>query len=205
MRLYMTIPGYEKNIKIRSIEFDNQYVDSRLPIIYIRCHRKYEEYFSYGTQIVHFHNKYGKVLFTSLDTRLNFRCYESDMHEDVKFRGIILISKQLEVIGLGKISKNYLQNILKDTCNSQLSKKLYSKRELKKQQKIVEEACEENREELKDTTRQIRITYFWRKRMRCFSVYYLLYIKHTRRHMRYKNKRYKTIFFNIEIISRAPT
>ncbi len=127
------------------------------------------------------------------------------MHEDVKFRGIILISKQLEVIGLGKISKCYLQNILKDTCNSQLTKKVYSTRELKKQQKIVEEACEENRDELKDTTRQIRITYFWRKRMSCFSVYYLLYIKHTRRHMRYKNKRCKIIFFNIEIISRAPT
>ncbi len=60
MRLYMTIPGYEKNIKIRCIEFDNTTIDSRLPIIYIRCNRKYEEYFSYGTQIVHFHNKYGR-------------------------------------------------------------------------------------------------------------------------------------------------
>ncbi len=125
MRIYMTIWGGEKDIKLRQIRFDNRNIDDhKKPEIFIRIHKKYEEYFM-RPQLIKFHNRHGKTLFLAIESRLNFRCYESDMDD---YDGIEIVARDLRIPGFGSPSKHYIEKLLMNVCNMKFVRHIPSKR-----------------------------------------------------------------------------
>ena len=168
MRLYMCIKGeyLPDPIKIRSISFDNRYLESGPPRIYIRIDRKYEECFQYDVRELKFFDKNGKVYFAAKTAWLHFRCYESDMHEDVKFRGIILGATDLEYPGYGTISKHYLNKILEDVCNAKLTISKAQRIKMEKEEKWKRDL--ENEPGYWERDRKLRLIekLYWIKQLR---------------------------------------
>lgn len=135
MRIYMTIWGGEKDIKLRQIKFDNRCIDDhKKPEIFIRIHKKYEEYFM-RPQLMKLHDRHGKTLFLAMETRLNFRCYESDMDD---FKGIEIIARDLRIPEIGSPSKHYVEKLLMDVCNAKFVKHVMSKKEIREEQRLEE-------------------------------------------------------------------
>ena len=127
MRIYMTIWGGEKNIRLHQIKFDNRIIDDhKKPEIFIRIHKKYEEYFM-RPQLMKLHDKYGKTLFLAMECRLNFRCYESDIDD---YNGIEIIARDLKIPGTGSPSKHYIEKLLMNVCNVKFARHVLSKKEI---------------------------------------------------------------------------
>ena len=88
------------------------------------------------------------------------------MHEDVKFRGIILGATDLEYPGYGPISKYYLNKILEDVCNAKLT--------ISKAQRIKQEKEEKWKRDLEnepgywERDRKLRLIekLYWIKQLR---------------------------------------
>ncbi len=132
MRIYMTIWGGEKDIKLRQIRFDNRDIDDhKKPEIFIRIHKKYEEYFM-RPQLIKLHDRHGKTLFLAMESRLNFRCYESDMDD---FNGIEIVARDLRIPGIGSPSKHYIEKLLMNVCNAKFVRHVMTKKEIREEQK----------------------------------------------------------------------
>ncbi len=132
MRIYMTIWSGEKDIKLQQIRFDNSNIgDHKKPEIFIRIHKKYEEYFM-RPQLIKFHNRHGKTLFLAIESRLNFRCYESDMDD---YDGIEIVARDLRIPGIGSASKHYIEKLLMNVCNAKFMKHVPSQKEIREEQK----------------------------------------------------------------------
>jgi len=131
----MTIWGGEKDIKLRQIRFDNRHIDDhKKPEIFIRIHKKYEEYFM-RPQLVRLHDRHGKTLFLAMESHLNFRCYESDMDD---FKGIEIIARDLRIPGIGSPSKHYVEKLLMNVCNAKFVRHVMSKKEIREEQRREE-------------------------------------------------------------------
>ena len=178
MRMYMTILGGEKDIKVREIKFDNRNIDDhKPPEIFIKIERKYEDTFM-RPQMIKLHDKYGNPLFTAVESRLNFRCYESDYD---KFNGIEIVARELKITGVGSISKHYVQKLLMNVCNAKLVKHIPSKKEIREQKKLeafIEEmkARDAPRKKMEYRLRMRRYPVFL-QRIRCCWYYFRLIIK----------------------------
>ncbi len=131
MRIYMTTWGGEKDITLRQIRFNNRHIDDhKKPEIFIRIHKKYEEYFM-RPQLIKLHDRHGKTLFLAMESRLNFRCYESDMDD---FNGIEIVARDLRIPGIGSPSKHYVEKLLMNVCNVKFVRHIPSKKEIRKEQ-----------------------------------------------------------------------
>ena len=112
MRIKVSIKNSRehRNINVQSIELRNV-CPGALPIIYFKCHRKYEEILDNEHLI--FHNTKEKELFRSENVRLDFRHYEGDFRENkVKFS-----AKLLKIEDLGYVSQHFMEKIVRQSCN----------------------------------------------------------------------------------------
>ncbi len=159
MRIYMTIFKGEQNIRLHQIRFDNRCLDDhKPPEIFIKIHKKYEEYFL-RPQIVKLHDKHGKTLFLAMECRLNFRCYESDMDD---FNGIEIVARDIGIPGVGPPSKRYMEKLLANVTRVKFVRHVPSKKELREEkrlQKRIEILKAQNAERLKKEHRQ-RMRYY---------------------------------------------
>ena len=146
MKLYMTVLGeYDpKRLSIQLIEFDNRNLDKSKPKIAIYCNKKYEDYFVWRSREVKFHDRYGRLAFVARNCYLNFRCYECD-YWWYPHRGIQLVATELEVPKYGNVSKEYLQKILRNTCNAKLKKYVPTSREIRAEEKRIALAKERDK------------------------------------------------------------
>ncbi len=132
MRIYVTIWAGEKDIKLQQIRFDNRNIgDHKKPEIFIRIHKKYKEYFM-RPQLIKLHDRHRKTLFLAMESRLNFRCYESDIDD---FKGIEIVARYLRIPGIGLPSKHYIQKLLMNVCNAKFVRHIPSKKEIREEQK----------------------------------------------------------------------
>ncbi len=159
MRIYMTIFKGEQNIRLHQIRFDNRCLDDhKPPEIFIKIHKKYEEYFL-RPQVVKLHDKHGKTLFLAMECRLNFRCYESDIDD---FNGIEIVARDIGIPGVGPPSKRYMEKLLANVVRVKFVRHVPSKKELREEKRIqkrIEILKAQNAERLKKEHRQ-RMRYY---------------------------------------------
>ena len=124
----MTIWGGEKDIKLRQIRFDNRNIDDhKKPEVFIRIHKKYKDYFM-RPQLIKLHDRHRKTLFLAMESRLNFRCYESDIDD---FKGIEIVVRDLRIPGIGLPSKHYIEKLLMNVCNAKFVSHVMTKKEIR--------------------------------------------------------------------------
>ena len=159
MRIFMTIWGIDERVSIHQIKFDNRHIDDhKKPEIFIKIHKKYEEYFM-RPQLVKLHDKNGKTLFLAMECRLNYRCYESDFE---KFNGIEIVASELQIPGIGSPSKHYVEKILTNVSRVKFVRHVPSKKEIreeKKRERMIEILKAQNAKRLK-MERKIRMRSF---------------------------------------------
>ena len=203
MRIYMTIWGGEKDVRLKQIKFDNRLIDDhKRPEIFIRIHKKYEKYFM-RPQLMKLHDKHGKTLFLAMECRLNFRCYESDMDD---YDGIEIVARDLRIPGIGSPSKYYIEKLLMNVCNVKFMKHVPSKKEIR------EEKCREEMIKILKERDAPRKKMEHRLRMRSFPVFlkrinyhgYFLRIV-VKNRLVFKNKECKALSIIPEVPALSPT
>jgi hypothetical protein len=116
MRIKVSIENSReyRHINIQSVEYREKTCKDPFPVIYFKCHSKYEHIFRNETVI--FHDKNNKEMFRSKDVRLSYRYYESDTRE----KKVKLQVQNIEFEDLGRLSAEYLMKVLKRSCNAKV-------------------------------------------------------------------------------------
>ncbi len=202
MRIYMTIWGGDKDIKLQQIRFDNRYInDRKKPEIFIRIHKKYEEYFM-RPQLIKLHDRHGKTLFLAMESRLNFRCYESDMDD---YGGIEIVARDLRIPEIGSPSKHYVEKLLMNVCNVKLVRHIPSKKEIREEQKreamikLLKE-CDAPRRRMENRLRMRRFPVFL-KRITYHGYFLRIVVKNC---LVFKNNVCKTLSIILDISAFSP-
>ena len=110
----------DKNINIQNIIF-RYLTEEGPPIIYFTCHRKYEAVLPFSHQTIIFHDKHGNEFFRSSKIQTAYRYYETDINRADKVQFAVM---NLEYKNLGPVSKYFVAQRLKTSCNAKIITKL---------------------------------------------------------------------------------